>query len=370
MKKYALLVFVLFAPAMIFSVNSAARQAPERIREARIGVIQKAIIHETREIVWSNSIETKSRRPATSTPAVVRKDAIIEGIYQMINEIPFPIANKRLEEIDRSLIELMIVPNLPSYEVIKEKIETDFYYRTLLGEISKTFEIQGYAVKDFAENLKINERSYQVQKELYTDPFDFLIKNAPVEVVVYVDIRIEDFGEGEKQVSLQLSAKDKYTADRYATTSLLTSTRRQWPNMHRPAEEALNRENSLTNFLQQLDENLLEIRKTGRKVDIQLESLNEEIRLDQQIRENKSLGRLITDWINTHSITGLRTNPGLSGRLFRCEAGIPVYNEQGQRYSPLDFGFALREYINSIKELKLENLELKVAGKMIYLYLK
>lgn len=271
--------------------------------------------------------------------------------------------------LDRNLIDLMIVPNLASYQAIKDRIEKDFHYRTLLGAISKNFERQGYTVKDFMENLAVSERRYQVQKTLYTDPFDFLIKNAPVEVFIYVDILMDDFGEGEKQVSLQLSAKDKYTADRYATTSLLSSTRRRWPNMHRPAEEALKQGNSLTNFVSQLDQKLLDLREKGRKVDVHIESLEERrLPLNQKLVGNKSLGFLISEWINENSLT--RSNPNISSKLFVCEANIPVYFEDGKRYSPLDFGFVIQRYIENLDGTEINEVELKVAGKMIYLYIK
>lgn len=244
------------------------------------------------------------------------------------------------------LIRLMITPNLSSYKEIKDKIENDETYKVVLHEVSKSLEDKGFLVKDFTASLKISEEKYQLRENPNQDLFTILLENAPADIFVYVDISLTNSGSA-KQVNIFLKAVDKYTADRYVSSTRLQSTKRYWNDFQAPALEALRINDALDEFTNRLQNELFTLIEFGRKIDLKFESTQpKKIGLQMMIEENKTLIDIINDWIKDHSISSIITI-GNSNQILRKEVFIPFFSKNKCVYSPTDFGNELQKFLTS-----------------------
>ncbi len=275
---------------------------------------------------------------------------------------------RSFSNLERQSIHLMVVPNFSDYQQIKKKIEEDHNYKVVLNAISKALEDQGFTVKDFIESLKISEEKYQTKKEFFVDPFKVVLENAPADIFIYVDIYLET-DDKDKQVSISLIAKDKYTADRYVTSPYLNSSKRHWKNFQKPALEALRLNNELDTFIFQLEKKLLLQVQYGRKIDLKIESEDpDSFSLEQPVNSHQVLSALILEWINQQAIS--HQTLGLYKGMLRVEINIPFLNKYNRIYAPNDFGLALQAFLKkscSANNIPYKEVTLRVVGKRIEL---
>lgn len=269
------------------------------------------------------------------------------------------------------LIRLMVVPNFMSNKKIKELSENDKTYKIVIQEISRSLETEGFIVKDYLESLRISEEKYQLREMPLTTPFSILLENAPADIFVYVDITNHQTG-AEKQVSIFLKAIDKYTADRFASSSLLKSTNRYWANFQSPALEALKINNGLTNFSKQLKKEVINLIRFGRKIDLKFESVRpNELGLQMMVEEDKNLISIINEWINKHSISNIITI-GNSNQILRKEVYIPIFDKNNIVYTPASFGNELQIFLKNYldyQKIPYNKVISKVVGARVEIWL-
>lgn len=264
-------------------------------------------------------------------------------------------------------ISLMLVPEAYSFHEMEDRINNNSNYKIALTAVSKVLIDKGYKLKNFTEFLTLIKEKRLLNSQNSTDPYRFLMEHIPANVFIYLQLNIETFGE-DSQVNLQLSARDKYTAEEYAFTPVLFSTTRRWTNLSRPIQEALRTQNAINLFCQKLDKKLSHLLNVGRKIEVEIELRNKKILFSSTQNNEWQLGKMISDWIKEKSILNSVEILGVIHNFIKLEAQIPAKDKKGDEYAPVNFAWELEKYITHILQKDFNqsaNLDIKVIRNRV-----
>ena len=272
-------------------------------------------------------------------------------------------------DLDKSILQLMILPDSENMYTVIDEIK-DPEIKPLFRSLARALADKGFIVKDLEESLKITQEKINSREFEIKDPFDIFIENAPSDILVYVEKSIDTFGL-EIQVNLLLVAKDKYTAQVISTSPLLKSSRRLWTNITQPGLEALSK--GIDAFSNDLDQNVNELLKYGRKTELTLEVKNSSaISLDKLIVENKSIADLVIQWIRENDFGQKTKKIGYTDKTLRMVCYIPIFDKYDNRQYPLDFGLRLKSFLQkTFSQTKFNEVlvQAKIIGARILIQL-
>ena len=263
-------------------------------------------------------------------------------------------------ELDRSFLTVMVIPYTGPDEGVKSVIERDEVCRAVLGQINRTFEERGYRTKDYMAILKLPNKAPDAADLERTENIE-AIKNARVDVVVYVEIKLLNLSEGDKQVQLQLQAIDQYSAENYANNISIESTRRRYQDFTQAVKE-VQLVNQLKTFADQLDQKFLDILKHGRTVTIKV-SFNSKSKSNLNSPLDGSdmdLGGDIEAWVRSHTVR-IYPSSGESS-YWQAECKLPVLDEKQRSITPYSFRSDFKRYL---QQLRISNAPLKVVDQTI-----
>lgn len=246
------------------------------------------------------------------------------------------------------LLKIMVVPYIKSGERISTKIDTSEIYRVAINAMHNLLENKGYTVMDFMEWLEVLKSS---GGNVVRDPETQRILNAPADVYIYIELLFKEFPNGEKQLNLQLFANDKYSADRYATSMLISSTKRFWPDyiapMNNPSE-VFNPDAEAGNFLKKLDTKLKDVLENGRMIRVKIvKKAACKIALDQPVSGTTEtpFGQ-IAKWVKERAFKQSAFHGDGNANLLVINFKAPLLS-----FSPYEFGNDLAQFINNINTL-------------------
>lgn len=261
-------------------------------------------------------------------------------------------------ELDHQFITLMVVPNFYNFQDIEQTLTHDKNYQKALKFVSEKLVEDGYIVKDFREMLRINQEKRMLNPHPITDPYRFLIDNAAAAIFIYVDFEIET-NNTEKQVFIQLTARDKYTGEVYVLSPSLKSTKRRWPNLYRPIEEALMDDNALDSFSIDLNDKLSYLVEKGRKIELEIEIFHPNLGFNFLLKNDQFLMEDLQSWFHQKAVSTITQEIGSTNKFWKMEVNMPLRNEVGKNCSPSMFGQQLKQYLLTVFEKNnVENVQL------------
>ncbi len=286
-------------------------------------------------------------------------------------------AQEKGNEINRTQLTLMVVPVSSKGEDIRAKIESDFAYKAAINAISKAFEDRGYTTTDFIEAFKNTISDQTVNAgSTQTDLWKLIQENSPADVFVQAEIHIQPLMDGSRKVQLLLSAVDKYSSERLASSDLLESNSYRTEDYAKLTVLALTQNDAISKFLNGLNVKFQDISTNGRTVDVKLQ-LNQDCQLkftDEIGTEYDVLSDLIVDWVKKNAFKNYYHIKSNSDKMLWFDAiKIPVKNEDKTNYLPEDFKKSFYKFLRSlspkVKTGKLE-IESHITGSKISFNIK
>ena len=262
--------------------------------------------------------------------------------------------------IDRSFLTVMVIPYTGPDESTKSAIEKDEVCRTVLGQVNQVFEERGYRTKDYMAILKLSNMAPDAADLERTENIE-AIKNARVDVVIYVEIKLLDLSEGDKQMRLRLQAIDQYSAENYANSIYAESTRRRFSDFSQAAREA-QLVKQLNVYADQLDKKFTDILQNGRTVTIKVSTNpSSQVNLNTLLDggENDLIGS-VEEWVRSKTVKVYPPSGDTSYWLAECK--LPVIDEKQRSVTPFSFRSDLRRYL---QQLRFSGQPLKVEDQTI-----
>jgi hypothetical protein len=270
-------------------------------------------------------------------------------------------SQEKSNEINRSQLTLMVVPFTTKGEDLREKIESDFNYRATISAISKAFEDRGYTTIDFIERLKSTSTSNIKNDPMsQTDLWKEVQKNSPSDIFLQTEVYIYK-GNGNK-VQLLISALDKYSGEKLASSGLIESNTMYTDDFAKLAVQALTKDAAIDKFMESLNIKFNEISSNGRSVEVRLElSTASRLKFDDEIGSDYDLlSDIITDWVKINSFKNNYHVKAVSSNLLWFDIiKIPVRNSDNSNFLPDDFARQFRVFLRKLSS-KVSTGELKV----------
>lgn len=259
-------------------------------------------------------------------------------------------------EIDRSFLTIMVVPYTGPDESTKSVIEKGGVCRAVLSQICQVFEERGYRTKDYMAILNLSNNAPDATDLERTENIE-AIKNARVDVVVYVEIKLRELSGDDKQLQLQLQAIDQYSAENYANSVSVESTRRRFSDFSQAVREA-QLVKQLNIYADQLDKKFMDILQNGRTITIKISS---QVNLNTLLvgGENDLIGS-IEEWVRSRVVKVYPPSGDASYWVAECK--LPVIDEKQCSVTPFSFRSDLRRYL---QQLRFSGRPLKVEDQTI-----
>lgn len=284
------------------------------------------------------------------------------------------VAQEVSNDVNRTQLTLMIVPFTTKGEDIRTKIESDFNYRAAINSISKAFEDRGYTVDDFIDELKSNITSNIGNEGVtQTDLWKKIQENSTVDIFVQTEVYIYK-GAGGNKVQILLSAIDKYSGERLASSEMLESNTMFTEDFAKLTVQALTKNAAIDKFLESLNTKFKDISINGRSVELRLElhqtstwTFDEEVGSDYEI-----ISDIIKAWVKANSFKNNYHVKTISSSLVWFDlVKIPVRNSDNSNYDPDDFKSKFRIFL--LKELNKKRkttIDIKSIGSKINVVIK
>lgn len=360
--------------------------------ETKITLLLKAINPVSKEIYYSRFFSAMSPEESNKkSRKTIYGEALPNGLSLCIQNIVdsflcdirsgkpsvFPADFRKNIDSDKNIpyyrngVSLCVLPVVKQGEKWADFLKSDDNLRLSVNTISKTFEDYGFHVKDPLEMLNVNSSRALIKTQPLSNYFDLLIENAPTDIVILAQLSFDSIG-GMQQAGLDLTAINKYTAERYASTGILKSTLRNWPSVHSAILEILKYNDALNVFASRIDETILNIGLNGKPIDLTIESVNvEDISFDTfYLPQDQAFFReFVIDWINKQN-KDIRLNIiGLGDRLIRAEIRSTNHNPGNLKLEPEEWGIKLNTFLNDIfsRNNIAASLHLKIIGNLIYI---
>lgn len=270
------------------------------------------------------------------------------------------------KEVKRTQLTVMIVPFSTKGENIREKIESDHNYRTAINAVSKAFEDRGFTTKDFVEAVKILGTDKIMNSSNQSDVVKAIQENAPVDLFVYTEVFIYSSTSGNK-VQMLLSAVDKYSADRLASSEPMESNLMYSNDFGKLTNQALTKDGAVEKFVNQLNVKFAEISENGRSVEVKIElTADSALKLDDEIGSNYDiLSDIIIDWVKKSAFKNYYHVKSTSSKLLWFDAiKVPIKDENGNNLLPDDYARSFRKYLRSLSS-QVKTGELKVEYQIL-----
>lgn len=251
------------------------------------------------------------------------------------------------EAIDRSILSIMVVPYTNPGEGVRSLIENNELCRTTIGQINQVFEARNYRIKDYMALIK-QEKFAPEFATLDRSEIREAIKNAIVDVVIYAEIKVQAYAEGDSQVRLKLQAIDHYSAENYANNVSIESTRRFYKDMTMAVTEK-QLVNQLNGFADQLDKKFANILEHGRTVTIKVSVHPEsKFNLSSALEDSHiDLGGTIAQWLNSRVLNMNNTNS--SAEYWQAECSLPVRDANLKTITPYSFRTEFKAYLLQLR---------------------
>ncbi len=171
---------------------------------------------------------------------------------------------------DRAFLTLLVIPYTSADETVRSLVEDSRLARVVINRINDVLSERGYRTKDYAALLRLPMVA-PTAADLERSEVKEAIKNSSVDIVIYVEIRVEQFGEKDRQLQLSIQAIDQYSAENYANSALLQSNRRHYDvaNIANAVNDNLLAE-QLKQFTDRLDRKFVDLINNGRTFTVQL----------------------------------------------------------------------------------------------------
>lgn len=171
---------------------------------------------------------------------------------------------------DRAFLTLLVIPYTSADESVRSFVENSRLARVVINHINDQLSDRGYRTKDYTALLRLPMVA-PTAADLERSEVKEAIKNASVDIVIYVEIKVEQFGEKDRQLQLSIQAIDQYSAENYANSALVQSNRRHYntSNIANAVNDNLLAE-QLEQFIDRLDRKFVDLISNGRTFTIQL----------------------------------------------------------------------------------------------------
>ncbi len=263
---------------------------------------------------------------------------------------------------------MMVIPYLEEGESVKLKYNTDPNYRVLINEISAAFIENGYHnLLDFRTHYEsILYRTTLTNEIVKSSLLKIAIENAPVDVLIEAEILLDSqrTNPNNKQVSIRLTAIDKYSALILSSTSHIKSNYRQVQSLKNLIDVALtiDGKTSFIQFLAQLDRSLELIEKQGRTLKIKFEIAKGSSKSFLNRSENKQISTLLEQFIRLHSINEQCRQMNVSAQYIDFSINMAVLDKEGIPISYMQFIDQLSKYLG---ELGMPVKDVSMVGSWI-----
>jgi len=270
-------------------------------------------------------------------------------------------------EIDRSFLTIMVIPYTGPDEGVKLVIEKNEVCRALLGQINQVFEERGYRTKDYMAILNLSSSAPDAADLERTENIE-AIKNARVDVIIYVEIKLRELSESDKQLQLQLQAIDQYSAENYANSISVESTRRRFSDFSQAAREA-QLVKQLNVYADQLDKKFTDILQNGRTVTVKVSTKpSSQVNLRTLPDDGEiDLSGSIDEWIRSRTVKVY--SPSGDGNYWLAECKLPVMDEKQRSVTPFSFRSDLIKYLQQLRfsgqPLKIDNQTINSVIELI-----
>ncbi|WP_020538779.1 DUF6175 family protein [Lewinella cohaerens] len=254
---------------------------------------------------------------------------------------------------------IMVVPWTTTDEDLREKLESDFNYRTILNEIRLAFDKEGYTTINFVQKLRNAEINKVSGLTNWRTIFKNVIDNSGADIIIEAEIFIAEQKYGNS-VEILLEAIETSSSESLTNSGLLKSEPFATTDMARLVENALDENQQLTAFLNLMTEKFNIVRATGRSILLRVEvDENSPYDLETFIGQSGDyLSEKIQDWILDKCQEWYRN--GLVSDVSFNVAGrdpsllsydfvrIPFKDANGDRYDINSFARELRKAISAM----------------------
>lgn len=251
-----------------------------------------------------------------------------------------------LKNADRSLLTILVIPYTESGKNVSDVIQTSTGFRDIISRINQAFEDRGYRTKDYMALLNLDAVAPS-KVDLERDELKQAIKNAKVDIVIYMEVDWRSFAEGDRQLHLRLQAIDKYTAENYANNASIESNRRFYEKI----VEALTDNQlgaQLEGFVNQMDRKFIDLLTNGRTMTVKIVIKPEcKINLESPV-DNSSvhLGAAIERWVQGH--VAKIYPPNYDETYWEAECKLLLVDAEGKRLTPSNFRSELKSYLSQL----------------------
>lgn len=262
--------------------------------------------------------------------------------------------------IDRSFLTVMVVPYTAPDESVRAVIEKSEVCRAVLGQTNRIFQERGYRTKDYMAVLRLPNVAPDAA-DLERTEIREAIKNAVVDIVVYVEIHLRELSEGDRQIHLQLQAIDQYSAENYADNISVESTRRRYSDFTQAVRE-FQLVRQLQEFADQLDRKLLDILENGRTITVKVSiKPGSKVLFGSHVADSeRDLGGEIEYWLRERS---QKIYPASNAPDYmQVECKVPVLDANQRTVTPYRIRTELKKYLES---LQVSGQPLKVSDVTI-----
>lgn len=260
------------------------------------------------------------------------------------------------QPVDRSFLSIVVIPYTGPEESVRTTIEKSEVCRAVLGQVNHIFQQRGYRIKDYMAILRLPD-IVPSTADLERSEIKEAIKNAKVDIVIYVEIKLHELSEGDRKLELRLKAIDQYSAENYADDISIESTRRRYPDFVQAVKEA-QLVNRLRGFADQLDLKFVDILQNGRTVTVKIGvKASSKVTLGTPV-DNSDLDLIgtIEQWLRSHT-TKVYPSSG-DDTSWEAECKLSVLDTNQRTVTPFSFRTDLKVYMQQLRFSKLP-LQLK-----------
>ncbi|MCA0237496.1 MAG: DUF6175 family protein [Bacteroidetes bacterium] len=251
-----------------------------------------------------------------------------------------------LKNTDRSLLTILVIPYTGSNNNVSNAIENGTGFRDIISQINQAFEDRGYRTKDYMALLNLDAVAPS-KVDLERDVLKQAIKNAKVDIVIYMEVDWNSSADGDRQLHLRLQAIDKYTAENYANNASIESNRRYYQKI----SEALNDHQlkaQLEGFVNQMDRKFIDLLTNGRTMTVKILIKPEcKFNLESPVDNSSSyLGAAIERWVQGH--VAKIYPPNYDETYWEAECKLLLVDAEGKRLTPSNFRSELKSYLSQL----------------------
>lgn len=254
---------------------------------------------------------------------------------------------------------IMVVPWSKGDENLQDKLEADFHYRAVLNEIRLAIDRRGFSTVNFIQKLRNADRNRVAGTSNWRNTFKSIIDNSTADILIEAEVHLVEDKYG-RQVEVLLEAIETSNAQSLGNSGLLKSNPFATENTALLAENALERGDELSAFLNRIQDKFNAIRRSGQPIALRIEvDRNSPYHLDTRIgTQGDLLAEKIQDWLLEKGRAWHRDGL-VDGVYYHVEGRdaailsfdfvhIPFLDVEGYRYDVNHFARELRKAIGAM----------------------